>query len=711
MDYDAILKNRQEVLDLVNAGKIQDAFLRIVDGAFIYSETDKECPHDVSVLQEKIIEGLIQHVTDENYRDIFIILNRIASFFGLSQRLCIEISLLNVTRKIDTDFQLQFLESLPAPIRQDPVIRLIEAETYRQAGNFIKALTIYNALPLRKSWWPFDGLWETLTRKLCCSLLEINSHFLKHQSLPPSGWNMEPHSLNALISGLIRPAGQDARSFRHEIEQIMWHTPVPNTDVGGLTISFLASHIKNLDADRGAIIFHLAVSFEKRNEIDTILQQEDYLVATLANHPLFIKYFDIFSQKHPSYRNKFLECLDIFLNSSFCREFQKGNMEAFKFSVLVNINVWATEVLSRYRKCLENSRIPGVPFLQQPRHAIFPEKGGENHLFIGVFGQMRDPRGSFSRIMQYLHNDTQHWRNEGKRVSIGISTWDQTGQKKIEDGSPASEFIHRLPAPLTRILSTFAIHTLADLRNRLPHTAEAIQQASYSNEQVSPELILDIAKENGFDPKDIFINISTENHYLDEIGREFRNFYKNAGSGVENQARMWHRIAALYDLARQATEASGMPIGTMALVRPDVLFEHSSLINLARETAALTLEGPAAVCDFDPQAYWIEGVGDRYFAGSACAVARAFDAKDLILQIIRDPILSTLYQDRPFWHRFAQTVFYESDTFLQSSTAIHMQFLRQNIQLEVLQDSLKKDYETITDTNLKDVIAQSISVS
>lgn len=151
MDYDAILKNRQEVLDLVNAGKIQDAFLRIVDGAFIYSETDKECPHDVSVLQEKIIEGLIQHVTDENYRDIFIILNRIASFFGLSQRLCIEISLLNVTRKIDTDFQLQFLESLPAPIRQDPVIRLIEAETYRQAGNFIKALTIYNALPLRKA--------------------------------------------------------------------------------------------------------------------------------------------------------------------------------------------------------------------------------------------------------------------------------------------------------------------------------------------------------------------------------------------------------------------------------------------------------------------------------------------------------------------------------------------------------------------------------
>lgn len=220
--------------------------------------------------------------------------------------------------------------------------------------------------------------------------------------------------------------------------------------------------------------------------------------------------------------------------------------------------------------------------------------------------------------------------------------------EKIEDGSPASEFIHRLPAPLTRILNDPAIHTLADLRNRLPHTAEAIQQASYSNEKVSPELILDIAKENGFDPKDIFINISTENHYLDEIGREFRNFYKNAGSGVENQARMWHRIAALYDLARQATEASGMPIGTMALVRPDVLFQHSSLINLARETAALTLEGPAAVCDFDPQAYWIEGVGDRYFAGSARAVARAFDAKDLILQIIRDPILSTLYQDRPF---------------------------------------------------------------
>lgn len=706
MNYDALLENRQKAFDLANAGKLREAFSCVVDAALICSHDDKECPSHVFVLQEQTTEAFVRHVTDENYHDIFLLLNRLANFFGLSQRLCIDISLLNITHKIDLDFQMNFLESLPLHIRHDPTVKLIEAESYRLIGNLQKSLAIYNDLPSRKSWWPFDGLWDTVTRNLCCYLLETNSQFLKHQDKHITGWHTHPHAINALISGLIRPKGSNANSFRHELEQIMWHTPVPNTDMGGLTVAFLASHIQNLDADKGSIVFHLAVAFEKINEIDTILQQENYIIANLANHPLFIKYFDIFSQKHISYRSKFEEYLDIFLNSTFCQEFQKGNLKAFTFSQLLSTNVWAIEVLSRYRKKLKNYRIPSVQFLNQPRHAIFSEQTEKNHLFIGIFGQMRDPIGNFSRIMQYLHNDTQNWRNKGKRVSIGISTWDQTGQKKIEDGSPVSEFIHRLPESVQHLLRSNPIHTLADLRKLLPHTAEAIQKASYSNETISSELILQIAQECGFSEKDIFINISTENNYMDEIGREFRNFYKNAGSGVENQARMWHRINGLYNLARQATESAGTAISAMALLRPDVLFEHSSITDLACKTASLSIERPVVVCDFDPQACWIEGVGDRYFAGSPRAVARAFDAKDLILQIIRDPILAKLYHDRPFWHRFAQTIFYESNVFLQNSTAIHMQFLRQNIKSEILQDAIKKDYNNITNVNLKESLVK-----
>lgn len=707
MDYEEVLKNRQEVLDLVNAGNIQEAFSRLIECSYTCPEDNSQHSAAIKAIQEQIIEGLIRLTSDQNYREIFIILNRLISFFGLSHRLCLEIGLLNLSRKIDLDFQIQFLKSLPPEILNDPIIQIIQAETLRLTNNPAAACTIYNSLPPRESWWPFDPLWESLTQGLTKYLLEINTKFLHRQATNSTGWHMEPHALNALIAGLIRPNSGNANDFRHHIERIMWHTPVPNTDVGGLTVAFLAMHITDLAPDRAAIVFHLAVSFEKRHEIDLILQKEEFIVTKLAYHPLFIKYFDIFSQKNLSYRDKFNDILDIFLKSSFCKNFVEGDMKAFNFSSLFSTNVWATEVLSRYRKRLPLQSIRGVPFLAQPRHAIFPKVGGENHLFIGIFGQMRDPRGSFSKVMEYLYKDTQDWRAKGKTVSIGISTWDQTGQKKIEDGSPTSEFAHRVPEPIKKILTEHHIHTLAELRNLLPSTAEAIQKASYSNETVSLELLHEIAQSCGFDSSDIFINISTENQYMDDIGREFRAFYKNAGSGVENQARMWHRIAGLYDLTHQATERKGAAIGTMALIRPDVLFENSSISNLATTTAAET-SAPTAVCDFDPQACWIEGVGDRYFAGSAQAVARAFDAKDLILQIIRDPALSELYHDRPFWHRFAQTVFYESDVFLQSSTAIHMRFLRQNIDLNVLKAALKADYEQTTNESIKKLIQDHI---
>ncbi|MDG6770159.1 hypothetical protein QBL19_15320 [Lactiplantibacillus plantarum] len=703
MDYEEALKNRQEVLCLVNDGKIQEAFSLLTEGSYTCPNDNSQHSAAIKTLQEQIIESLIRQASDQNYREIFIILNRLISFFGLSQRLCIEIGLINISRQIDLDFQIQFLKSLPPEILNDPIIQLIHAETLRLINNPAAACTIYNSLPPRESWWPFEPLWESLTQGIAKYLLEINTKFLHRQAGNSTGWHIEPHALNALIAGLIRSNSGNANDFRHQIEKVMWHTPVPHTDVGGLTVAFLAAHITNLDADKAAIVFHLVVSFEKQHEIDLILQKEEFIVTKLAYHPLFIKYFDIFSQKKLSYRDRFNDMLDIFLKSSFCKNFIDGDMQAFNFSILFNTNVWATEILSRYRKRLPPQGIRGIPFLAQPRHTIFPKAGGENHLFIGIFGQMRDPHGSFSKVLEYIYKDTQDWRDKGKTVSIGISTWDQTGQKKIEDGSPTSEFAHRVPEPLKRILTEHHIHTLAELRNFLPFTAEAIQKASYSNETVSMELLHEIAKNCGFDNSDIFINISTENQYMDDIGREFRAFYKNAGSGVENQARMWHRIASLYDLARQATEQKSAAIGTIALMRPDVLFENSSISNLAEITASET-SAPTAICDFDPQACWIEGVGDRYFAGSAQAVARVFDAKDLILQIIRDPSLSELYHDRPFWHRFAQTIFYESDVFLQSSTAIHMRFLRQNIDLDILKPALKADYEQTTNENIKKLI-------
>ncbi|WEQ51747.1 hypothetical protein LV478_14685 [Komagataeibacter oboediens] len=710
MNYEFALKNRQSVLNFINEDKTHAVIEILNTGRHVCKFEDPDCPDSIKILQEQIIEALVRKINDENYRDIFDILNRLPVFFGLNLRLCIEISLLNISRNIDLPLQIRYMDNLPGHLRNDPVMQLIEAETLRQTGRSDRALTLYNQVPIRESWWPFTSLWEELTRGLACYMMEMNQQFLARQSFPDKGWSPDAQALRPLISGLLSRQAGSAQGFKGDIERVIWNTPVPGIDVGGLVISFLCDHITDLDADRAATVFHLAVSFDKQADIQRILSQKMFVSETLSLHPLFIKYFDIFSQKNISIRGIFLKCLNAFLQSSFCLDFRNGNLNAFSFSVLDSTPVWATEVLSRYRARLNGGGIRGIPFLNQPRHDIFLRTGGENHTFIGIFGQMRDPQGSFSKIMKYLHADTAQYRAAGKRLSIGIATWNLTGQKNIEDGTLVGEFLSRIPRCLQKIISTNHIKNLLELRNILPHTADALQKASCTNNMVDEGIIRSIASQNGFHDQDIFINIETEDQYLKDIGKEFRSFYKRVSVGIENQARMWHRIAALYGLAKQATQKTAQPIGNMALIRPDVLFRGGSIINLIEKAVHQTSED-VAICDYDPHAYWIEGVGDRYFAGRATAVARAFDGKDLILQIMRDPVLSTHYQDRPFWHRFAQTIFYESDVFLQQSAAIDMEFLRQSIPLDVLKPALQKDYVQISDHGLKDLIKRFVSAS
>lgn len=83
MDYEEVLKNRQEVLDLVNAGNIQEAFSRLIECSYTCPEDNSQHSAAIKAIQEQIIEGLIRLTSDQNYREIFIILNRLISFLAL----------------------------------------------------------------------------------------------------------------------------------------------------------------------------------------------------------------------------------------------------------------------------------------------------------------------------------------------------------------------------------------------------------------------------------------------------------------------------------------------------------------------------------------------------------------------------------------------------------------------------------------------------
>lgn len=703
MNCNDAIEKHQKLLDKANDDDLQGLIKYIEEEI---PQIEKYYSDKIFSMQNEIINRIISKKTNENYKTIFYILNNLLNHFGYTHRICIEIALLNVSHNIDMKAQLDFFKKIPPQINSDPIIRLITAETYRKLNDISKAISIYNNLPSKDGWWPFDALWDNLTYHLSCYLLDVNNKFILKQNKNSSGWNIEPYPFRALIAGLLHQSSNNPEDFRSQIEKVMWSTPIPYTDVGGLAISFLAAHIENLDSDKAAIAFQLAVAFNKIEEINTILKKEDYVLEKLYIHPLFIKYLDIISQKHECYRNLFDKYLYLFMNTEYSIKFRNGDLKSYTFSSLDKVSVWANEVFSRHREILENQKIPNMHFLEKGNHDIFPYKGGNNHIFIGIFGQIRDLLNDFPKVMRYLYNDTQHLRAINKKITIGISVWDNTGQKKIENGSPISEFIHRLPKVISSIISHYEINNLDDIKNILPRTAEAIQKSSYAFDLVSPESIFNVAQSCGFSTDEIVIDVSTEKKYLDDIGYKFREFYHNPSSGIENQARMWDRIAALYDLAKQSIEDTGVPIDVMALVRPDILFEDSSITKLALEVAAM--EKPTVVSDYDPRACWIEGVGDRYFVGNPRGVARAFDAKNLIIQIIKDPVLSILYKDRPFWHRFAQTIFYESDNFLRDSSDIKMKFLRQKVDIEYIIPFLKEDYDKCTDENLRSIIGRYI---
>lgn len=664
-----------------------------------------------NVAFNEIVLLALRDCNDSNYKETFAFFNGLARSYGLNINLSIEILALNLRKNIDLEYQVRFYKSLPSFVTDVPSIRMLGAETYRRLERFDEALKLYATLPAQEGWWPFDDFWRQLSSGLSVYLLRVSAVFLDRQR--PYRWSLSQfgpnqYAISDLAVGLVDPWHHDSGEFAADIERVMSGVFIPGVDVGGEMITFYTNHITDLDSDRASLVFHMISCFDKIEHAHKILQNKQFVIEKLAINPIFIHSFDILQQNFPEFKKYFEDALNIFLNSECVKKFIEGDLDAFAFSQLVETRPTAIEVLSRYRHRCGGIAIKGISFLkEQAESPLFSETEGAKHLFVGIFGKIRLLEDNLSSVFDYIERDTRAWREAGNFVSVGVSTWDQAGGKTVELSHPVVGFVHALPEPVGRIFDDLDIHTLSEWQSRLPHTVQVIQNLFKGNQQVTDAYVKEIAQQKGL-VGNVFTDISTEEIFANELGNEFLEYFGESSKGaLLNQARMWNRIAGVRNTVAQATQAVGVPVGKMILMRPDMDFHGGSISELCVNVSQQR-EGRLVVCDTDYGAHWLTGVGDRYFVGNGRAVSRLFDAPDLLRQIMRDPMLKTLYRSRPLYHRFARTVMYESPYDLKWSKDIKVSFMRMQASWKEIRNAFLKDCFSLNDEHIVNVIKRNI---
>ena len=260
-------------------------------------------------------------------------------------------------------------------------------------------------------------------------------------------------------------------------------------------------------------------------------------------------------------------------------------------------------------------RLPSLPVAAKPRRM-----SGEPTLFIGVFGQLRHEAETLPRLRAFLDAEIAKVRlRHPVAAHIGISVWDETGQRRIMSANGRAAdmdvLFERLPPSFRTVCIETGRSDLAGFQSALPQTFAAAVAASNVVEAVDLDLI-----ERHLGPVDQ-VTIGRQADFTAELDRLMASlFRRNAPNGDKpNQLRMWKRVAAFADQVAVLEGRLAGPIAGGMLIRADLLLGEGSI---ERQLLSILERGTdrRIWVDNDPAATFLEGVGDRYFIGGRTAL-------------------------------------------------------------------------------------------
>jgi hypothetical protein len=328
------------------------------------------------------------------------------------------------------------------------------------------------------------------------------------------------------------------------------------------------------------------------------------------------------------------------------------------------------------------------------------------HLYVGLFGQMRFGKYLLEPLASYLKEELRSFVERGGRLSFGIATWQDSGQRELQeaDGYPFLQDL--IPEPIARRLSDYRLMSVRDAMPLLPTATSRLLDECRQTQGIEAEMLKSM-----FDP-DAFVSIDSDSTFLAEFGNRLAEVFGES-TPLLNQGRMWNRIAAHRTLVQQAEEKAGQPVTHALLMRSD-LTGLSGPLGKHIESRILSGATNWGMFDHDPHATYIEGVGDRYMITDRVAFDRLMDGYKLMRSIVApDTLVNPAYRVRFFPHAHLRTILFEH------GTEIH-ELLRSSIQFEIhrgrrtveqLRGEIAQDAEKSSDSDLRNFFASLVASS
>ncbi|MCF1436973.1 hypothetical protein GOZ97_00025 [Agrobacterium vitis] len=561
--------------------------------------------------------------------------------------LCLEILVVLVSLKKDCQRFLDFSKTIPSGFAKNPHISLFLAGgsflagDLRRSTDFLQNVTLETvrnipsfAIFRQQLLFKLSGAVSELLLQISTATNDSCTHDMSHM-LQVNRFAIYLKGIEdfsafefALISGILYPAAD---------------VKIPINLIGDIAAEFSR---QAPDDERNVILFRLLVAFkiiEKANYLGEL-----WVDSKFSDNPDFVKQlfklseFDGMEKWRPIAVRLASELVGLDNTEGHWRH-QNSDVQFKELSARI-----------LFLKSAPDSDFQRLNLLPKARAAFNVNSTDQEHVFIGMFGQCRFSNHVFPLLMDKLASETEAHENRGMKFSYGIATWDKGGSRGLFDPDSIHFLLPHLPIEIHDAVLQLGCQSVGEVRRYLPNLINFCASLAAAESDITTDYLKSKLS------TDFKIDIWNDSQFKSLIGQRVSDRF-SGNFHLVNQARMWNRIAALRELAKNAESEKTVPITRYLILRSDLVFSGTSLLsnlfNLTNGSRDNFLIG-----DHDPHANFIEGLGDRIMLCDRQAFARITSGQELFLNVIDAPDSMKPYMSRCHAHQFLETILFEQDT-------------------------------------------------
>jgi hypothetical protein len=601
----------------------------------------------------------------------------------------IELLVINVLIEPNNEKAFELLERMSPDFKNDRRVKLLVAAMHYNTGDHLPAVlllfqTNYDDFVYIESFYD-------LRRKLFISIAELMLGILnEYQSADKNRWRNTENIVAPVLAEAIFH-GNSATVF-HNIREFLFLDPRFFRFKNTVFIQSCLQQFEQSNADYKVVAFVYLVSIREFGLSKEIMKSAISDEILLQN-PLFAKYALLLASfTHDSGLVKNIASAWERICSDPKKWIEGWQDKSFEL-------IAAIEVLARLSAldrvgpgaaalCSAPYFLPSTPKSKLPRSS-----SPRQRVFIGLFGQVRFASSTLPKIRAFIEADFPPSKYD---IYFSISTWDKSGQLQMGGNTGIEHFYTRLPSELVDVMRFhFGAKTVEDIQKHFPTVCEKVLLLSAAKEISETEL-------KSFLGQHVVCDIASDEKFMADVGCRYIGQTGLDGAYL-NQVRMFDRLAALGKNARAAMQNYGVAFDCYTVMRADLNILRGSLSALV-DSIVCRDQDNIVICDYDPHAIFINGVGDRFLIADEHAASRIFDIRRLIEEMIlpRKELLD-LYKQRFGAHQFLETALFEHGCEIKccGAEAVQWEINRGAFSLLDLRNEIASDLRGIQDETIR----------